>query len=870
MEISELLTDYASATGRLAHRRVLPAQPPRTGAWPGWITQSLRDHLKAQGINNLWEHQIYAADAAHADSHLILTSGTGSGKSLPVWLTVLAAQLEALAAAQANPGSIATYRRRPTALYLAPTKALAADQLGKLRALLGATASPATPDIASAGRAGESSSGGALRDGLTAFVCDGDTPREEKDLARAAADTILSNPDFLHYSMLPNHERYARFLAGLRWIIIDELHVYRGLFGAHVAMVLRRLRRLARHHGADPRVLAMSATVADPARALARLAGISPSAITEVSQDTSPRGEKTILLCRQTPLATDSDTNRNTSHDAAAPRTTSPSETGGQSMPVRGPAGAGGPEPDGPEPEGAAEPATSSDKESATRDSDDDAVHTSTLREAARMTALAVTGGARTLTFIRSRAGTEALAEIANSYLETTSQARIRAYRGGYLPEERRALEADISAGRIGGLASTSALELGVDISGLDATISCGWPGTRASFFQQIGRAGRAGKAGTAVLLAQDNPLDAYLIDHPEAIFEQVWESPTFDPTNPFVRGPHLCAAAKEVPLTEADFPLFGLRDDAVLREFEKSGLLVRRPSGWYWPVNRRERPTELASLRGSGFAQILIVEQDSGTVLGTVDHGRADASLHPGAIYLHQGKTFQVEDLGEEVAAVVPIDNPNWRTRAISERTVTLTGSENQLTFRSGPSVITVRRGPVEVISQVTGYTTIMIPTGISLGVTELEMPVRTLPTAGTWWTYNEAAIEAAGVSPDELPGALHAAEHAAIGLLPLFATCDRWDIGGLSTRIHPQTGLATIIIHDALPGGADNARRGFEALGPWLSATARHVRECPCERGCPRCIHSPKCGSNNEPLSKAGAIALLEHTVAVFSGHI
>lgn len=844
MEISELLTDYATATGRLAHRRVLPAQPPRSGQWPSWIPQSLRAHLISGGIATLWEHQIFAADAAHADSHLILTSGTGSGKSLPIWLTVLAAQLEALATAQANPGSISAYRRRPTALYLAPTKALAADQLGKLRALLGATSTESP------------SAGGALRDGLTAFVCDGDTPREEKDLARAAADTILSNPDFVHYSMLPNHERYARFLAGLRWIIIDELHVYRGLFGAHVAMVLRRLRRLARHHGADPRVLAMSATVADPARALARLAGISPNAITEVGQDTSPRGEKTILLCRQTPLATDSDTDHNTSHDAAAP-----AEPEGPVEPAA--EGATGPI-------GLAEPAASSDEESTQWDNEEEAVHTSTLREAARMTALAVTGGARTLTFIRSRAGTEALAEIANSYLETTSEARIRAYRGGYLPEERRALEADISAGRIGGLASTSALELGVDISGLDATISCGWPGTRASFFQQIGRAGRAGKAGTAVLLAQDNPLDAYLIDHPEAIFEQVWESPTFDPTNPFVRGPHLCAAAKEVPLTEADFPLFGLRDDAVLREFEKSGLLVRRPSGWYWPVNRRERPTELASLRGSGFAQILIVEQDSGTVLGTVDHGRADASLHPGAIYLHQGKTFQVEDLGEEVAAVVPIDNPNWRTRAISERTVTLTGSENQLTFRAGASVITVRRGPVEVISQVTGYTTIMIPTGISLGVTELEMPVRTLPTAGTWWTYNEAAIAAAGVDPDELPGALHAAEHAAIGLLPLFATCDRWDIGGLSTRIHPQTGLATIIIHDALPGGADNARRGFEALGPWLSATARHVRECPCERGCPRCIHSPKCGSNNEPLSKAGAIALLEHTVAVFSGRI
>ena len=756
-----LLDSLTAAPGRRSralHVEHVPARPARPVPWPSWVPDELVSAWAAAGVDAPWEHQVRAAELAHGGRSVVVSTGTSSGKSLAYLMPLLSAVVEG-----GTDGD-----RGATALYLAPTKALASDQLRRLREL----------EV----------------DGLRAATYDGDTPGEEREWVRSHANVVLTNPDMLHHSMLPGHARWGPFLADLRFVVIDEVHAYRGVFGSHVSAVVRRLRRVAARHGATPVFILASATVADPATSAGRLTGCT---VAEVVDDASPRGRLDFVLW-EPPLT---------------------ELSGERGAPVR----------------------------------------RTTTAETAELLADLVVAGARTLTFVRSRRGAEVVALLARHTLEEVDPSlgrRVAAYRAGYLPEERRLLEQRLQSGDLLGVAATSALELGVDVTGLDAVLLAGWPGTRASLWQQAGRAGRDARSSMAVLVARDDPLDTYLVHHPDAIFGQPVEATVFDPDNPYVLGPHLAAAAAELPLTEADLGLFGPTTRELVDELVTRGWLRRRSTGWYW--TRRERATDLADLRGIGGTPVRVVEHDTGRLLGTVDPGASHTTVHQGAVYVHQGVTHVVDSLDlDDSVALVHREDPDWTTSA---REVTdLRVLETQKTQQQGGA--TVHVGTVEVTRQVVGFLRRRIVTGEVLGEEPLDLPPRSLRTRAVWWTL---ADPVPGLAETRLAGALHAAEHASIGLLPLFATCDRWDIGGVSTAHHLDTGAPTVFVYDGQAGGGGFAERGYARARDWLTATRATIANCECPDGCPSCVQSPKCGNGNDPLDKAGALLVLDIVLA------
>jgi DEAD/DEAH box helicase domain-containing protein len=618
---------------------------------------------------------------------------------------------------------------------------------------------------------------------------------DARDWERRHGRWLFSNPDMLHRSLLPQHARWTAFLRRLQFVVVDECHTYRGVFGSHVALLLRRLLRVCARYGSRPTLVLASATVAEPAAFASRLTGRDVVAVTD---DGSPGPGRTVALW-EPPLL--------------------PELVGENGAPVRRAAGA----------------------------------------EAARMLADLVVEGARTLAFVRSRRGAEVTALAAQRLLAEVDPAlaeRVAAYRGGYLPEERRALEAALVRGELLGVATTNALELGVDISGLDAVVVAGFPGTRASFWQQSGRAGRARDEALVVLVARDDPMDTYLVHHPEALLGAPVEGCVLDPLNPYVLGPQLVCAAAELPVTEQDVSevFGGAAAAAVLDELVADGVLRRRPTGWFWP-STRERPAASVDIRGSGLGQVAVVEGETGRMLGTVDGPSAPATAHPGAVYLHRGESYLVEELDLEAGvALVRAADPDWRTDARSTADVEVA----RVLAHRDLGDVGVSFGEVTVTSQVVAYQR-RAPDGTVLETVPLDLPEQTLRTRGVWYEIDEGALIAAGVPPVRIPGALHAAEHAAIGLLPLFAICDRWDIGGMSTALHPQTGRPTVFVHDGHPGGAGFAERGHAVLTAWLRATRDAIRGCECRTGCPSCVQSPKCGNGNVPLDKAGAVVVL-----------
>ena len=911
-DLTGLLESIGGRDGRLVHLQRTPARPGRHADWPEWADPDLVAAYRRLGVERPWTHQVAAAQSAHTGRHTVLATGTGSGKSLAAWLPALSDVL----AAQ-SPGAdsrISAHTRRPTTLYLSPTKALAADQAAALARLVGELAAvqheAGTP-------------AGSLRTVRTG-TCDGDTPLPERDWVRAHADVVLTNPDFLHFSLLPAHERWSRLLRGLRYIVIDECHAYRGILGAHVALVLRRLLRLVarlRPRGPLPVVLCASATAAEPALTAARLIGVELDDVVAVTDDAAPAGERTLALWQ--PALRDPwvlpTPDEGGSASAGTPSPGAPMDADSSSSAPR-PVRTNGDGPCASSPQRATEaaPLPGSVEPDSGDPGEDPSARRSAVVEAAELLVDLLSVGARALVFVRSRRSAEVVAERARHTLGLSLPelvGTVSAYRGGYLPEERRALEADLRSGRLRALATTNALELGIDVTGLDAVLIAGWPGTRVSLGQQAGRAGRAGTRGLAVLIASDNPLDAYLVHHPEAVFAAP-EATVFDPANPYVLAPHLCAAASEAPLRTSDLALFGLSDDALLRELEGRGALRRRPTGWFWNVNLPGRPQDLTSLRGDGPPEVPVVEADTGVVIGTVDGAATDSTVHEGAVYVHQGRVYVVEELADDVALVRQKAAVGYRTRArsrssvriIAEREQQVWGRPGQTTPEdrrepsarepeepagpggdpSGSSIpastdpnpagsgragsspgdapespttpaITWSFGSVEVTSQVTGYQRMALPGGEIVSQHALEMDEHVLPTAAVWWTIPQEVCEAAGLEPANLPGALHAAEHASIGMLPLLATCDRWDIGGLSTAMHPQTGAPTVFVHDGHAGGAGFAERGYRAGRDWLEATLAVIEGCSCASGCPSCVQSPKCGNNNEPLDKAGAAVVL-----------
>ncbi|MDQ4055409.1 MAG: DEAD/DEAH box helicase [Actinomycetota bacterium] len=760
-QVIDRLAAVPGREGRLTHLEVLPPRTAVHADWPSWAAPDVVAALTHAGIDRPWQHQVVAAEAARQGRHVVLATGTASGKSLAYLLPALTAVRE---------GRDAHDRRGATVLYLAPTKALAHDQMTSIRSL-----------------------------GLDVRVTthDGDSSREERDWARDHAEYVLTNPDMLHRSLLPGHHRWARFLGSLRYVVIDECHHYRGIFGAHVSHVVRRLRRLCALYGASPTFVLASATVAEPELAAGRLTGLD---VLPVTGDSSPRGQVSVALW-EPPLT---------------------SYTGENGAPTRRAASS----------------------------------------ETADLLADLVAEDVHTLAFVRSRRGVEQVALTAADLLaevDPVLSGRVAAYRGGYLPEERRAIEQALRSGELTGLAATNALELGIDISGLDAVLMAGFPGTRAAMWQQLGRAGRGAQDALGILIARDDPLDTYLVHHPEALFGRPVEATVFDPGNPYVLGPHLCAAAQEHPLSPAELPDFGPGALDIVRSLTEAGLLRRRADAWFW--TDRRRAADLADIRSGGGPQVQLVEAETGRVVGTVDGGRAHSSAHAGAVYVHRGETWLVEslDLDEHVAVIVRADPP-YTTAAREVTDITIVAERDHRSW--GECRLSV--GEVDVSQQVVSFLLRRQPSGEVMGEQPLDLPVRSLRTTAVWWSVPADALAEAGLATADLPGAAHAAEHCSIGLLPLFATCDRWDIGGVSTALHADTGRLTVFVHDGHPGGAGFAERGFHAAVEWLTATRETIVSCECTEGCPSCIQSPKCGNQNNPLDKSGAARLLEALLA------
>jgi len=750
-------------SGKLTHLEHIPASPGRRVAWPSWAAAEVTKAFEAAGVPGPWAHQAEAAGHAAAGCNVIISTGPASGKSLAYLLPALTRVLAG-----------------GTALYLSPTRALAADQLRMVTAL-------GIP-------------------GIRAAVVDGDTPAAERSWARAHASYLLTTPDMLHHSLLPHHARWDGFFRRLSCVIVDECHTYRGVFGSHVAQVLRRLRRVSAHHislrsstapARAPVFVLCSATVSEPETCARLLTGLDAVAVTA---DSAPRGPLTFGLW-EPPLTA-----------------------------LRGEAGA--------------------------------PVRRTATAEAAGLVADLVADGVPVLAFVRSRRGAEAVALGARRNLAEAGADgladQVAAYRAGYLPEERRALEEALLAGEITGLAATTALELGINIGGLDAVLIAGWPGTRAALWQQAGRAGRDGQGALAVLIARDDPLDTYLVHHPEALLKRPVEATVLDPGNPYVLAPHLCAAAAELPLTDADIGLFGPAAAGVAADLSRRGMLRPRESAqgcrWYWTRHGRAAMT---SLRGSGGPPVRIVEASTGRLVGTVDEPSAHVLAHAGAVYPHQGEMYLVSrlSLDECVALVEPCD-PGYTTSARELTVVEVAATARRAEWGQAE----VGFGDVQVTRQVISFAKRRADTAEPLGVEPLDLPPRTLRTRAVWWTISpEQRAGLAGAGAD-LAGAAHAAEHASIGLLPLVAACDRWDVGGVSYALHPGTGRLTVFVYDGHDGGAGFAERGFRAARDWLGATVRAIASCECAAGCPSCIQSPKCGNGNEPLSKEGAVMLLQ----------
>ena len=722
----------------LAYLGTEPARDAQKVPLPDELNPRVREALAAQGIGRLYTHQAEAWEAAARGEHLVVTTGTASGKTLAFNLPVL----DALA-------------REPNrrALYLYPTKALAQDQLRSL---------------------------GSFRlPRLRAAIYDGDTESERRWQIRKWANVILSNPDMLHVGVLPHHDRWGDVLTNLAYVIVDEAHVYRGVFGSHVANVLRRLRRLARVYGAEPQFLLASATIANPGDLARSLIG---AETTVIGGDGAPRAERTVALWN--PPLTD------------------------EELGLRG----------------------------------------SPLGEASRLMADLVTRGLRTLCFAKSRRAAELIHRFTADRLGDDSS--LSPYRAGYTPGQRREIERRLLEGELLGVSATNALELGIDIGLLDCVLSVGFPGTVASLRQQWGRAGRRGH-GLAVLVASEDALDQYFMREPEALLERRVEAAILDHENPRVLDGHVLAAAFEAPLDEADRELLG---DAALERAAQLPELQPTKAGYVWAG--REYPAARVSLRSTGPEAFTIVEGSTGTMLGIVEQERAYSTVHEGAVYLHLGESYRVRelDLESRTALVEPFRGDYYTQAKTETRTeiVEAVKTERKL-------VLELSFGRVVVTEQVVGYQKKSIQTQESIDLVALELPQTEFETEAIWFVPEPWMLEGLEREP-RLLGSLHAAEHSLIALLPLWAMCDRWDIGGLSTNLHFQTGAPTIFVYDGHAGGVGITERGFEAFEGWVDDTAKLLDGCPCERGCPSCVQSPKCGNLNEPLDKAGALTLLE----------
>jgi len=740
-------------SGQIVHVEHIPSREARYAELDKPLVGSLRDCLDEHGLLPLYTHQAEAVNHVRQGGNVMVSTSSASGKTLCYNIPVLE--------------SILT-EKGSRALYLFPTKALAQDQLRNLKELF-------CPDLSHT-------------DDFATF--DGDTPQAERAEVRERARIILTNPDMLHLGILPNHQSWARFLRRLRYVVVDEAHIYRGVFGSHVACVLHRLRRLCQLYGSNPQFICCSATIANPGEHVAKLVGL-PFDI--VDNDGSPHGGKDFVFWNP-PLI-----------DEAR------------------------------------------------------SVRRSANSEATVLFTDLVSGDIRSLTFARTRRLTELIYIYSRDRLtkiNPTHAGRIKPYRAGYLPQERRQIEQELFSGELLGVVATNALELGIDIGDLEATVLTGYPGSIASTWQQVGRSGRGRDESLSFLIALDNPLDQYFMHHPELFFQKSFEHALVNPANTYILKAHLLCAAWELPLTSGDESFFGSTFAGEVAAMIEQGVLRERRGRWYLSpaISYPARSINIRSTSGENFA---VVDASTGSLLETVEASVAFFQIHPGAIYLHQGESYLVTrlDLAARTAYAQPTTASHYtQAKDITDLRIVRVTREKSC----GRSKVYL--GHVEVTTTVVGFKKKAQFTEEVIGEEPLDLPPQHFPTVALWFDLPSEAAALLDEAQLDLAGGLHATEHAAIAILPLFALCDRSDIGGVSTPLHPDTGRAQIFIYDAYPGGIGITEKGFDIVEELWRATLKVIAECPCQEGCPSCIQSPKCGNNNQPLDKRAAQMLLE----------
>jgi DEAD/DEAH box helicase domain-containing protein len=746
------ITAQSTYNGQIAHLENIPPREAVYSETKKLLNPDVEAVLRKKRIYPLYLHQAQAIDLARDGENVMIATSSASGKSLCYNIPVIEEII-------ANPSS--------RALYLFPTKALAQDQLGKLHYMF-------CPQFIK-------------KEQVVTF--DGDTPQTERGEIKKQARIVLTNPDMLHVGILPNHDDWIRFLRNLKYVVVDEAHSYRGVFGSHVALVLRRLRRICNFYGAEPQFICCSATIDNPCEHAEKLVGL-PFEV--VNEDGSPHGAKDFIFWN--PPVTDV---------------------------VRG-------------------------------------MRHSSNSEATSLFVELVRHNIRTLAFARTRRLTELIYNYSKQKLEELSPlhaGRIKPYRAGYLAEQRRKIEQELLNGQLMGVVATNALELGIDIGDLDATVLTGYPGTIASAWQQAGRSGRGGERALSFLVAMDNPLDQYFMRNPDVFFKKSFENALINPQNPYILNEHLLCAAWELPLGKNDSRYFGADFTKGITELEKDGVIRQRHGRWY-PSPSVSYPSQEVNIRSASADNFALIDTSTSSLLETVEAGFAIMQVHPGAVYLHQGDAYLVTslDVKARIAKCEPA-KPNYYT--VTKELTDLTVLKKLKEKQRGKTQVCL--GEVEVITVVTGFKKKAQYTEETLGEEPLDLPPQRLRTVALWFDVTDAELKSLEKAGLDIAGGLHAVEHAAIGILPLFAMCDRNDIGGVSTTYHSDTGRAQVFIYDAYPGGVGISEKGFDLITDLWQATLDAVAACPCQDGCPSCIQSPKCGNNNNPLDKEAALHIL-----------
>ncbi|MFB6157163.1 MAG: DEAD/DEAH box helicase [Haloferacaceae archaeon] len=759
-EFVESLRDRPYYEGQIRDHRLVPGREARYADVD--LEPRLADALAERGIDRPYEHQAAAIEAVRDGNDVVIATETASGKSL----------------AYTVPAFERAMREGGRTLYLGPQNALVADQAGTLSAL---------------------ADGLGFGSRVSVETYTGRLSRAEKREVRDRRPTVLlTNPDMVHYGLLPHGHRLWEWLfSSLSLVVIDEVHEYRGVFGAHVALTLRRLTRLCERFGSDPTFVCCSATIGNPVEHAARVTGRPESGFTLVDEDASGTGPRHWVIWN-------------------------PPESGGGEGRRR-----------------------------------------SSHAETERLFVDLLAAGHRTLAFTRARQTAERYATESAKRLRERGEhelaGAVAAYQGSLRDGRRREIEAGLMDGTVRGVWSTSALELGVDVGGLDAVLLDGYPGTRMSTRQRAGRAGRGEDPALVVLVAGEDQLDQYLARDPDALFDADPERAMTDPENPELLPPHVAAAAAENWLSTDDERHFGERFPGVVADLEAAGRLAARETaeGRRWTYDGDGSPQQSTALRAAGGRSVDLLAD--GDVIATLDLADALRDAHPGAVYHHQGQSYEVVDLDLD-RGVAELD-PTWAdyyTRVLTEKSVTV---EADLEERAAPGRddVPIRFADLTVTERVTGFERRDPKRGESLGREALDLPETDLRTRGFYFTVPpdvEERMRAVG----DFAGGIHAAEHGIISLFPLTLLCDRADVGGLSTPVHPHEGAPTVFVHDGHPGGVGLSRGGYEDVATLLARTRTLIDDCDCAGGCPSCVHSPHCGNANEPLAIDPAVVLLE----------